>query len=332
MKITLGIARYEYGRKEFGDSYEYSAWFRPLVELGHEVTVVDVLAENGAGEAGLRLLEHVRDVRPDAVLTMMFEDEIPLSVLDQMRALCPVANWFTDDTWRFGSYSRHLAPHLDLSITTSRAAETLYREIDGARAVFMPWGFNPDIFRKVDCPEESDVSFVGLRYGRRGRTIEQLRSQGIEVRAQGRNWPEGSVETAELSSVFARARINLNFLESSAGPLRRRGFRFRGVTRIDELINRRFRPPLQLKARPFEIAGSGAFLLSNSIPELAECLVPGREFGVFRSEQDLPAQIRYWLHNADERRSVAAAGYARAHAEHTWQRRLTALLEALFAY
>src|SRR3954454_10960532 len=104
MRILLAIARRDYGRPDAGDSYELSAWFDPLVALGHDVEVFDTFAPTWAGDpdaTGRALLDEAASFQPELVLMMLFEDEVPVPVIDELRKTRPVANWFADDRWRF---------------------------------------------------------------------------------------------------------------------------------------------------------------------------------------------------------------------------------------
>lgn len=331
MRILLAVPLEDYGRPGAGMSYEYSSFHRPLVDLGHEVQHFDTFDQSFVGQpdvAQSTLLDRAAEFAPDVVLTMSYDDEITLTTLDRLRRDSTVVNWFADDTWRFKSYSRHRAAHYDLVVTTSRAAMDRYATMPGVRAIFRPWGYDPDIYHPVDIEPIHDVGFVGQRYGRRGATIEGLIGLGYSVAVRGSGWPEGRVDNADLAKQFASTRINLNFLESSAGPFQRRGLsRFRGTWRADRLITRWFPPPTQLKARPFEITACGGFVLTNSAPELPEFFTEGTDLAVFHHERDLPRLIDHYLANEDERRTVAASGLQRSTGR-TWQSILSDVLEA----
>jgi len=77
---------------------------RPLTALGHEVEVFDTFAPGWAGDpaaTGEALIETASAFQPDLVLTMLIEREVPMATVDELRRRGEVANWFSDDTWRF---------------------------------------------------------------------------------------------------------------------------------------------------------------------------------------------------------------------------------------
>ena len=289
----------------------------------------DTFGEAWAGDqalTGRALLDAAAAKRPDLVLMMLMRNEVPMGTVDVLRRRTEVANWFADDTWRYFAYSRHLAPHFSWVVTTSAAAKTRYDATPGVRAILSPWGYNPAIFHPVDVEPARDVGFVGQRYGRRGAVIEDLRSHGISVSGRGSGWPEGRVAGTDLARLFASTRVNLNFLESSAGPFQRAGVQVRGTTRADALLSRLVAPPRQLKARPFEITGCGGFLLTNDAPELSSYFEDGVEIVTFRGLDDLKAKVQHYLAHEDERRAIAEAGLRRAES-YDWGTVLSTVIE-----
>ena len=329
MRVLLAVEEFDYGRRDQGPSYANQSLTGPLTSMGHQVQIFDTLDEAWAGNRaaiGAALSERVRIFAPDLVLSMLMKDELPLDAVRSLRGRTVTANWFPDDVWRFRSFSRYVAPAFDWALTTARSAERAYRGL-GINAMYLPWGFNPKLFHPVEATESIDVLFIGQRHGRRARVVERLRSAGIRVATRGSGWPEGRVDASQLAALYASSKVNLNFLESSGGHLRARGVTFRGSGRLDDVVGRVVGYPRQLKARAFEIPACGAFMLTDSIAELEECFVPGREIGVAQSYRQLRRAIDYWLSHPEKRRAVAAAGAARAASDHSYETRL----EALFA-
>jgi spore maturation protein CgeB len=76
----------------------------------------------------------------------------------------------------------------------------------------------------------------------------------------------------------------------------------------------------------FEAAGCGAFQICDERPTLAEFFKPDEEVVTFRDRAELVEKIRYYLSHEAERRKIAQAASARAHAEHTYQKRLSEML------
>ena len=82
-----------------------------------------------------------------------------------------------------------------------------------------------------------------------------------------------------------------------------------------------------VNARLFEGTACGGFVLSHTGLEIDTYFKPGTEIATFDSQAELADAIHHYLKADDERRSIAQAGQARAHRDHTYRRRLEQLLE-----
>lgn len=80
--------------------------------------------------------------------------------------------------------------------------------------------------------------------------------------------------------------------------------------------------------RTFEVAGIGAFQLTDT-PALADVFDPESEVAVFDSRDDMLEKIDHYLANPELRTEMAGRAARRAHAEHTYEHRWTAMLETL---
>jgi spore maturation protein CgeB len=84
-----------------------------------------------------------------------------------------------------------------------------------------------------------------------------------------------------------------------------------------------------VNVRCFEAAGAGAFQMVDGRPGLPQLFENGKELITFAGMADLRKKIDHWLPRGEERRAVGDAGMRRAHAQHTYNHRLSLLLETL---
>ena len=84
-----------------------------------------------------------------------------------------------------------------------------------------------------------------------------------------------------------------------------------------------------MKARIFEIAGSGGFCITGPFDELSECFLPGSEVVVAAAYKELRDRIGHYLDHEVEREAIAAAALAKCLEEHTYERRFTQLFERI---
>jgi spore maturation protein CgeB len=253
-----------------------------------------------------------REVEPDLVFFFLFEDEVERETIARLTANGLVTfNWFADDHWRFDSFSRHYAPAFSLVSTTDPAAPAKYRAAGCDRVVLTQWAFNPYAYVPQEPDLRYDVTFVGQRYGGRPKVVRALRRAGVDVRCWGHGWETGRLPHDEMVSVFAASRINLNLSNAWGGPLLRR------------------RPIVgQIKARMFEVPGSGGFLLTERSPHLERYFEPERELSVFATTDQLVDRVRYWLEHEDERTHTARCGQERVLRDHTYDRRFSEIFGA----
>jgi spore maturation protein CgeB len=81
--------------------------------------------------------------------------------------------------------------------------------------------------------------------------------------------------------------------------------------------------------RLYEATGTGALVMTEAAPNLAELFLPGREVVVYENAGDLVAKIRHYLENDEARQEIARAGQNRTLREHTFARRIAQLAELL---
>lgn len=81
--------------------------------------------------------------------------------------------------------------------------------------------------------------------------------------------------------------------------------------------------------RAFDIMGAGGFLLSNYQADFLESFVPDEDFVYFESKNDLLHKIEYYLAHEDERAAIAANGFQKTAAHHTYLHRVEEMLTYL---
>ncbi len=79
--------------------------------------------------------------------------------------------------------------------------------------------------------------------------------------------------------------------------------------------------------RAMDIMGAGGFLLTNYQNDFNMHFTDGVDFASFSSREDLYDKVEYYLTHEKERKEIAANGYKKVHAEHTYEKRLAEMLE-----
>lgn len=185
----------------------------------------------------------------------------------------------------------------DLNLTSYSRSVTKYL-VEGGLAAFWPEGANPKLYRPRSVDKTIDVSFVGAMYGLRRPWIDYLRSNGIEVQAYGRGWPDGPASTEAMTEIYCRSKIVLGF-----GGI---GYSMRATN---------------MKARDFEVPMCGSVYLTSDHYDFPRVFEVGREIETYRSKQDMLVKVRHLLANPDLRERIGRAGRERCLRDHTWRHR-----------
>ncbi len=348
LKVMYVALKHDYGNPERGFSFEHSNFYHTL-SLMKGIQVIpfffdEVLRSVGREKMNLRLLEAVTKEHPDVCFFTLFTDEIKKETVRTLtnRIGVPTVNWFTDDHWRFGSFSAFWAPFFTWVVTTDARAVSEYRKIGCTNVLCLQWACNHFLYRPERIRQDVDVSFVGQVHSKRRAIIAQLRASGVDVQCWGRGWENGRLEVSAMIEMFSRSKINLNFSESSARSivkptakvfLKRRAdgtIHLNGLKEMAGAASVLFssRRP-QIKGRNFEVPGSGGFLLTSAADHLDEYYRPGKEIAVFDDTTDLLEKIRYYLDHDKERERIRKAGYQRTIKEHTFEQRFRRLFHEM---
>jgi spore maturation protein CgeB len=309
MKVLCVFGKHQYGDPARGIGTEYAAFLPAVERLGHEVIHFDSWEKYkfaNYAELNQALLEIVDRERPHVMLTVQRDYEIWLETLQIIQARGDVATiaWTTDDSWKYQEVSRFIGTAYHAMTTTYADCVERYHRDGISHVLLTQWAANSELLNTplpaLEC--EYDVSFVGAAHGDRPRRIAELRSQGIEVNCFGYGWSAGSVEAKEIPKIFRKSIISLNFANA-----------YKGAN--------------QVKARTFEVPGSGGFLLTESASGLERSYNDGQEIIVFSNTADLANKIKYFLGNLEVRDQIAKAGFLKTQSEHTYDWRMKDLLE-----
>ena len=334
MKILYTGLQYNYYNPNQGLSFEHNNFYLGLLNYpGAEVKYFpyDRILEVGKKRWNQELLETVKKNPPDLLFCFMFTDELAIRTLEQIKQLTTSLAWFADDHWRIYNYSRFYAPHFTWSVTTWSRAPAIYGQYKIKNIIRSQWACNTKLWKSLPVRKEIGVSFVGQRTEERASVITQLREAGINVYTRGWGWPEGRASQEDMVRIFSSSKINLNinstsksFSLKSLGRLflKRSGARI--VPSFDFINNFRSWRGLsvpQIKARPFELAGCRAFIISGIADDMSRYYRENEEMVFYKNADDLVDKLKYYLEHDKEREQIAQAAYERTLREHTYEKR-----------
>ena len=327
MKILYVAMEHDYGDPSRGPSFEQTNFKSALDGMGHEVVQFDFMARDravGRREMRRELVQAATREQPDVVFFCLFTDEIDSDTLSEVARSATTVNWFADDHWRFDDFSSRMAPALDWSVTTDEDSLPKYAATGIKNVILSQWACNRYAYGPTDGPLEHGVTFVGQAHADRPEVIAALRDAGVEVECWGLGWPAGRLGHEEMVRVFGTSAVNLNLANSSTPPRTIRA-------RVGKLLGRGSeveRPP-QIKGRTFEVPGCGGFELTERVAHLERYFDLEREVAVYEDTGGLIEQALHWTERPEERAAIAAAGYRRVMAEHTYDHRFEEIFDAM---
>jgi len=238
----------------------------------------------------------------------------------------PTAYWFVED-FRLMDYWKNIAGYYDYFFVIQKgdfSDEMKKAGVENCR--YLPLAASPDVHKRVELSDDerdyygSDVSFVGAGYYNRRLLFKGLVDYDFKI--WGSDWDMNSllsryiqraaerVDTDETVKIFNASKININLHSSTY---------HNGVNPFGDFVN----------PRTFEIAACGAFQLVDRRSELAELFEIGKEVIVFEDLEGLKQKIAYYLDNPAEREKIAESARQRVLREHTYEHRMSEMLEYL---
>lgn len=259
-----------------------------------------------------RVLNRALAAECDLVINV-HEDLSPTVVRTLRGADVPVAMWFPDPAPRRGAmlvadYTRIYVKDRVLLMRTRSY---------GASAEYLPEACNPRWHKPTGgVPgDENHLVMIGSVYAARALLLQRLVDGQVPLRIYGRSIPGWLPTSAELRGTHA-GRMLLR--EEKATAFRRAGAVLNNLHPAENDSG---------NARLFEATGSGGAVITEYRPPISEMFEVGTEVLTFETYEEL---VKHWRHLADdpaEAKILGDAASRRAHAEHTYEHRLSVILE-----
>lgn len=334
MKILTVMMKYDYGVEQRGYSYEYYNVHLPLCDVAGENNVLsfDFFAEfnrNGKAAMNKKLKELIKTEKPDISIFCLFEDEFDESVLDEIRSCTKTVAYFFDDPWR-QDFVRHWIKHFDYFTTSDYYSLMSYHSEGIKNVIHCPFGYNENIYKKLNVEKIYDVSFVGGYSGYREWIIHLLKKNGINVNVFGRGWGNkgGWISQEQMVMIFNQSKINLNLSNDLSRDYRFLFYSLRSIKAVKKTLRLKKNKEM-IKGRHFEINACGGFQLSYFVPGLNLVYEIDKEIAVYEDPAQLPRMIKLFLKNDDYIKSIAENGYKRSLAEHSAQNYIKRIVDTV---
>jgi spore maturation protein CgeB len=351
MKILYCGIKYDYAEKSRGFSFEHYNFYNTMVEMNCRSNQVDyvcvdqILQTHGKQFLNEKIYDLAKNNKYDLVFFFLFKDEYDLGLLKYIKneLSIPTIAWMADDHWRFDIYSKYIARYFSLVVTTDKDSLVKYHKNKIYNVFCSQWAFNNYLFPKKKIESLIyEVSFVGISYGQRINIINYLKKNNFKINCWGYGWEQGRVALEEMQDIFTKSKINLNFcLGSDQFSLKKFIKIFLKKNHKNKIalnslknvfINTKYfflKTKPQIKARVFEVTGSGGFLLTEYAPYLENYFDLKKEVAIFYDKKDLKNKINYFLKNSCHAKLIARNGRLRAIRDHTYEKRLNEIFNFL---
>ena len=331
--IYAGIRNENYDARRAG-SFEYQNFYMTLKNMPNVEIVecpYDRIIHVGREKFNDELMSLVKTEKPDLFFAFMYTDELSPRVLLKIKKITKSVAWFADDYWRFFNYSKRWPSYFSYVVTTYSKAVDWYKNSGFDNVLLSQWACNTLLYKPVEVTKDIDVSFVGQKKSGRERVIDALRRAGINVQCFGFGWPNGKVSHEEMLKIFGRSKICLNLTDrkslldlSVVGRL----FFKKSVNRVvpdfhfvDNLRAYLHFPIIHTHARPFELAGCRAFVISGWSEDIGKYYEEDKEIVFYKSNSELIKKIKRFLPHDAEREAIAKEAYSRTMKDHTYEKR-----------
>lgn len=339
------MSKYDYGNPKQGYSFQYEVFGSLLKKIKDaEVELFDhiqINKEKGQEKMNVELVRKCKQFKPDLIFTFIFRNELLPESLNEIKKYSKISTtWMADDKWRWEDIGKKYCKTFDYVITTDPGAIPKYQKVGYDNAILSQWAVDQEVYKNKNIQKDIPVSFVGRDNAWRRFVVKELARKGIKVQCYGFGWDNGRVTQEEMIDVFNRSKINLNISNSVKFNLKYL-LDFNFVWNKDISLPRNvytiFGPQLHtivskkrkedIKARFFEVTGSGGFLLSYGVEHLEDYFDVGKDLVVYDSIDDLASKIYYYLGKDEEREDIASSGYKRVREEHTYEQRFREIFE-----
>jgi spore maturation protein CgeB len=253
----------------------------------------------------------------DCEIIINVDSVLAPSVVTRLRSSgARVAFWFPDHVANLGRQYMLLAPYDAIFFKEPFLTDRLRAMLD-LPVYYLPQACNPRWHRPVTpAGTEPCLVIAGNMYPSRVRLLDRLIAKGIPLRLYGGGFPRWIGETASRAAHTGRivtCEEKARVFRSAAGVLN---------TMNPAEVN-------GVNVRLFEAAGCGAAVLTEFRSTVPDLFAVGKEVLVFHDFDELVVQATRLLSERGLTARLGDAAAQRAHRDHTYDLRVTAILDKL---
>ena len=281
--------------------------------------------ESARGD-NIRLLKGVEEFKPDLLLVIKGEVFLPETLhIAKTFVPGPIVEWCGDNPFWFPNIVGSLNIYDWFLLTDGHYTSDIEKQ--GARNVqVLAHAADPAVYSAEDTEHVcgAEVIFVGdsrhvmghlPENWHRVEILEAVARTGVDLAIFGRGWetlpPEYKVRNCLRGQTLLPAQ------------------RVAAAYRASKIVLNVHHPQIVdgCNMRTFEAAACGAFQLVDDRPSLHELFDPPNDLITYSNVGELTDLVRHYIERPKERQTVAAKSHKRVLREHTYEKRLTEMIE-----
>ncbi len=203
-----------------------------------------------------------------------------------------------DDLALYDVYSKFYSKFYDLNITNTVEIHNKFKANGCNSLIYASPVFNNYLKKKkLKRNKKYEVSFIGLIRNQRVDQIKLLKKNKIAIQCFGENQNSSFLSQKKYFDTIKNTKINLN-LSSLSHNFDEIFFKKKKISKLKNM-----------QGRIFEVLSCKCFLLTEYNSTLSHFFKPGRDFEVFKTNNELLKKIKFYLKNNKSREKIANHGY-----------------------
>lgn len=266
--------------------------------------------EKADKEINNKIISICKEYKPDIILTAKGE-KLSENLMKSIKHSENITVDLFPDYLNHWPTIKEISLYYDYFFTFDKATIKKLQHLGRKNIRFLPQATEPEWGIRMN--KVYDVSFIGTYNPWREEYLSVLKRFNLNIWGDKRWYRSalvnctrgGRVSLKEMKKIIKQTKINLNIF-------------FDNKTIIEGV-----------SLRPYEITGSGGFLLSQFVKGYKDIFIEDREMVSFKSPKEMVEKVRFYLNDDKNREMIAEQGYRRTLQEHTYTYRIMQLLKII---
>ncbi|GAB6431274.1 MULTISPECIES: glycosyltransferase [unclassified Bacillus (in: firmicutes)] len=316
--IDTDILSYEYENKGFKDVLKYSLFPKLSIHAFKNKRILDfnklILKKIGQYNPSFVIL-----IKGDYIL------EETLVTIKKENPKIKLVLWMMDSLHRFPKIFSTLKQY-DYIVSFDKNDDQFVKPKE--KFIYIPMGYNAEIYYPINCVKDIDFCFVGYGYRNRKEILNELvrvfSNNGLNMVIVGR-YGELKKPISYIYSKLKYRHLHKVVRNKNIQPYQLNEL----YSRSKICLNINFENHKGVNPRTFEIAATNSFQLTDYNEEVSNFFKENDEIVIYENVQDLVKKIEYYLNNSALREEIASKSYKKAICRDSMIRRVQHFLEKI---